>query len=250
LWNNSTRRLDIAAGLPQGTYPVVLTASNGSGTSATLTFTLTVTGSYGSVYTVTFASNGGSAVAAQSVTPGGRVVQPAAPVRAGYAFEGWCRDPELTTFYNFDSAVNGNTTLYARWTATGAPATGNLITLTIDDPYMYVNGVRKEIDPGRGTVPMIVSGRTIMPIRAVVEAMGGTIVFDDLTRAITLAAKGHSIIMWLDELHFVADSKSMYTDVAPASINGRTMVPLRFASENLGCEVEWFGATRSIEIRY
>ena len=42
-WNDSAKRLNIAAGLPAGTYPVVLTASNGTDPDATLTFTLTVT---------------------------------------------------------------------------------------------------------------------------------------------------------------------------------------------------------------
>jgi hypothetical protein len=41
-WNSSTKKLDIDTGLPAGTYPVVLTASNGTLPDATLTFTLTV----------------------------------------------------------------------------------------------------------------------------------------------------------------------------------------------------------------
>lgn len=43
-WNDTTKMLDIAAGLTLGTYPVVLTASNGVGADATHTFTLTVAG--------------------------------------------------------------------------------------------------------------------------------------------------------------------------------------------------------------
>jgi len=42
-WNDATKKLDIAAGLAAGIYPVVLTASNGVEPDATLTFTLTVT---------------------------------------------------------------------------------------------------------------------------------------------------------------------------------------------------------------
>ena len=42
-WNNATKKLDIAAGLGEGVYPVVLTASNGITPNATITFTLTVT---------------------------------------------------------------------------------------------------------------------------------------------------------------------------------------------------------------
>ena len=38
--------------------------------------------------------------------------------------------------------------------------------------------------------------------------------------------------------------------VVPEIINGRTMLPLRFVSENLGCVVEWAAATQTITITY
>ena len=38
---------------------------------------------------------------------------------------------------------------------------------------MTVNGVSRAIDP-QGTVPVIVESRTFLPIRAIVEALGGT----------------------------------------------------------------------------
>jgi hypothetical protein len=56
-WNNTTKKLDIAAGLAAGAYPVVLKASNGVGTDATLTFTLTVADGFSvTVYTSASAS--------------------------------------------------------------------------------------------------------------------------------------------------------------------------------------------------
>jgi len=51
VWNNATKKLDIAAGLAVGSYPVVLTASNGISPAATLTFTLTV-GAQGALTTI------------------------------------------------------------------------------------------------------------------------------------------------------------------------------------------------------
>jgi hypothetical protein len=48
----------------------------------------------------------------------------------------------------------------------------------IENPYFIIDGVQKEIDPGRGTVPVIDSGRTLVPIRSVIEEMGGTIGWD------------------------------------------------------------------------
>jgi len=38
--------------------------------------------------------------------------------------------------------------------------------------------------------------------------------------------------------------------VFPKIINGRTMLPLRFVSENLGCSVGWADATKTITITY
>ncbi|HBK52670.1 MAG TPA: hypothetical protein DDZ44_01855, partial [Syntrophomonas wolfei] len=38
--------------------------------------------------------------------------------------------------------------------------------------------------------------------------------------------------------------------VMPLIINGRTMMPLRFIAENLGCEVEWISENSQIIIRY
>jgi len=66
-------------------------------------------------YTVTFNSNGGSAVASQTVTDGNKVVKPANPTKDGYTFSGWYKDAALTTEFNFNSPITANTTIYAKW---------------------------------------------------------------------------------------------------------------------------------------
>ena len=58
-WNNTTKRLDIAAGLADGTYPVVLTVSNGSDPDVKFTFTLTVTEELGISGTTSMTLNAG-----------------------------------------------------------------------------------------------------------------------------------------------------------------------------------------------
>ncbi len=67
-------------------------------------------------YLVTFNSQGGSQVAAQTVTAGGTVKQPTSPTKAGYTFAGWYRDAACQTPWNFTTdTVTGNLTLYAKW---------------------------------------------------------------------------------------------------------------------------------------
>lgn len=70
-------------------------------------------------YTVTFDSNGGTAVAAQSLASGQKV-QRAFPTRSGYEFAGWFTDAALTREYKFDADVTGSLTLYAKWDVAAA----------------------------------------------------------------------------------------------------------------------------------
>ncbi len=67
-------------------------------------------------YTVTFNSNGGSAVESQTVYEGETATEPTPPTRSGYTFEGWY-DSTLTTAYIFSTPVIADITLYAKWTA-------------------------------------------------------------------------------------------------------------------------------------
>ena len=69
------------------------------------------------IYTVTFNSNGGSAVKVQTVKNGAKASKPADPAKSGYAFKGWYSDKSLTKAYDFNSAVRSNLTLYAKWEA-------------------------------------------------------------------------------------------------------------------------------------
>lgn len=71
-------------------------------------------------YTVTFNMNGhGSQVQAQTVQAGGKATQPTSPTATGWTFGGWYTNSSCTTAYNFNTAVNSNITLYAKWTAVG-----------------------------------------------------------------------------------------------------------------------------------
>jgi uncharacterized repeat protein (TIGR02543 family) len=68
-------------------------------------------------YLVSFNSQGGNPTPeAQVVAGGGRVTEPAPPAQTGYVFDGWYREAEGTTVWNFaEDTVAAHTTLYARW---------------------------------------------------------------------------------------------------------------------------------------
>jgi hypothetical protein len=128
------------------------------------------------------------------------------------------------------------------------PDGNSFILMEIDKDTMLVDEEIKEIDPGRGTTPKILNGRTVVPIRAIIESMGGSVGWEDATRKITLGAGGHSVAMWLGSTAIDVDGRELEIDVAPEAINDRTMVPVRFVAENVGAEIEWINATRQIVI--
>lgn len=68
-----------------------------------------------STVVVSFNSNGGSAVASQSISKGGYASQPAAPSNGVKLFGGWYSDSGLTQLYDFNTPVTSNITLYAKW---------------------------------------------------------------------------------------------------------------------------------------
>ena len=68
-------------------------------------------------YTVSFEENGGSEVADQTVTHGYKASRPSGnPTRTGYDFDDWYSDSGLTNKFNFNTAITGDTTIYAKWT--------------------------------------------------------------------------------------------------------------------------------------
>ena len=90
--------------------------------------------------------------------------------------------------------------------------------------------------------PELKNGRTMVPFRALAEAMGGTVTFSqDGTVACVLGDTSLSFVLGEDRVRVTAGGKTetVQMDVACYYKNGRTMVPVRFFAEALGCSVLW-----------
>lgn len=96
--------------------------------------------------------------------------------------------------------------------------------------------------------PRIENGRTLVPLRAIFEALGATIEWDDASKTVT-AEKGKTIIkLTIDQATAYKNGNEVKLEVAAKIINGRTLVPLRFVSEAIGATVNWNETTRLITI--
>ncbi len=130
-------------------------------------------------------------------------------------------------------------------------ATMRIIVIQLDNPVMLVNGQKKEIDPGGGAKPVIVDERMLIPMRAVIESLGGSVSWQGDAQKITITTSETSIEMWLNKNTIFVNGAKKTIETPPTSINNRTMVPIRFVIDNIpNCTVDWDAKTGSATIKY
>jgi len=96
--------------------------------------------------------------------------------------------------------------------------------------------------------PQIISGSTMVPMRAIFEALGATVNWEGSTRTITATRDDTRIVLRIGEMQATVDGVSNALNQAAVIIDGSTLVPLRFVSEALGANVDWNGTTRTVTI--
>ncbi|MGB9750441.1 MAG: stalk domain-containing protein [Caldisericia bacterium] len=126
-----------------------------------------------------------------------------------------------------------------------------ILKLQIGNKRMFVNDSPQEID----VPPQIVEGRTLLPIRWVAETLGANVGWDGVEKKVTVSLKENLIELWIGKNIARVNGIDTPIDpnnpkVVPMIISGRTMLPVRFVAENLGCEVLWDGITRTVTITY
>jgi len=129
--------------------------------------------------------------------------------------------------------------------------TETVLVLQVGKPTFTTNGVPFTLD----SPPIIKNGRTLVPIRAIVESLGGNIIWDEAAKKVTVSLEGMNIELWIGKNTAKANGVNVRIDTAnskvvPEIINGRTMLPLRFISEGFGCLVSWAEITRTITITH
>ena len=112
------------------------------------------------------------------------------------------------------------------------------------DITVEINGTLCEFD----VPPQIINDRTMVPLRAIFEALNATVEWDDSTKTVT-AVKDETTIQLTVGSSFAYVNDAENTLDSPAVIlNSRTLVPIRFVSESLGAEVDWDNAARKVTI--
>lgn len=122
--------------------------------------------------------------------------------------------------------------------------------LKIGSPEIKVNKFGQEYSVKTDVAPFIYRGSTMIPLRGLLEQMEAEINWVPYNQKIEVFTEREDFMEFqIEEYNVYINDIRYNTPVAPMIKEGRTFIPLRFVSENMGYDVSWNGETQEITIR-
>lgn len=134
-------------------------------------------------------------------------------------------------------------------TAAMAVTAAGVVALADDSVKVVINGTDLVIPEG-DTQPFIESDRTLVPMRAIFEALGAHVNWDGETKTIVSydPISDVSITMQIDSATMFVGETPVTLDVPAKIVGDRTVVPLRAVAEGMNSDVQWQGESRTVVI--
>lgn len=282
----------LLTGTGAGTVTVRATAHDSSGISGAREITITSSGDGGgggggggiSISKPSVVTGNASSITVQSAVLNGEISSPGGTVITAYGFsyssdeEQWTEVKagsdnlsgsfsytlsglKANTVYYFKAyATNSAGTSYGAVTsflvleeqATMAPPAQTVLRFYIGQNDYYVNDQARTMD----TAPIIVGGRTMLPIRYMAEPLGATVNWDGNERKVTVILNNQTIELWIGQnLARVNGVETAIDENNPEvkpfiTPSGRSMLPLSFIARTLGCRVDWDPAVQEVLVTY
>lgn len=96
--------------------------------------------------------------------------------------------------------------------------------------------------------PVLTNGRTLVPLRAIFEALGADVDWNNDTQTVISHKDEKEIRLTIGENVMYINDEAKELDVPAMLINSRTLVPVRAVSESFGCDVDWNNDTQTVMI--
>jgi hypothetical protein len=133
-----------------------------------------------------------------------------------------------------------------------APAGRTEILLSVGQPNYQVNTQTSTMDAS----PLIKDNRVLLPVRYVAQPLGADTQWNQAEQKVTIINDKVVLELWIGKNTAVVNGVSKMIDennpeVQPIVVPpGRTLLPLRFISEQLGCGVKWIPELNQVKINY
>ncbi|HWI51028.1 MAG TPA: copper amine oxidase N-terminal domain-containing protein [Symbiobacteriaceae bacterium] len=126
-----------------------------------------------------------------------------------------------------------------------------VVLMAIVGPVQASSGIRVHLDGSELTFdadPFVENDRTLVPVRALSEALGFAVGWDEVEQRITLTRGETEIILWVDSTKVMVNGKESKLEVPVRKVGNRTFIPLRFVAETLGTYVTWDNDTQTAKV--
>lgn len=181
----------------------------------------------------------------------------AVPYKAGFLFDGWRWESDIhwsdgpvhevyhEKFFPADQAIESEIgEINETWTFVATWETAGMREIPTE---IYINRTLVPTD----VPPMILSGRTMVPVRVISESLGCDVAYEqpfgDRPGVVLIQRDDTRIELGIGDPWASVDHQDVQLYVPPEIINGRTLVPLRFVSQALGASVHWLPARTTAE---
>ena len=124
----------------------------------------------------------------------------------------------------------------------------NAAAFTSDDWILTTNITYNGEKINSDVPPYVKEGRTLAPIRAILEALGMIVSWDGTTQTATAIKGDITISVTINSNIAIVNGVQKTLDVPAEITNGRTFVPVRFFAEALNLNVDWDGYTKTVII--
>jgi len=121
------------------------------------------------------------------------------------------------------------------------PHTDNEVLIRIDGEFVQI--------PHGDQTPIIVDGRTLVPLRVVMERLGFRVEWNQVSSNAHLTRANDVVSVTIDQSVMFVNGRSVLLDVPARIVNNRTLVPVRAISEATGMTVDWDGVNRIVDVR-
>ena len=109
---------------------------------------------------------------------------------------------------------------------------------------VYIDGEKLDFD----VPPAIINDRTLVPMRAVFEALDADVEWNDETKTVEGKKDGTAISLQVGSDEMRVGGKTVLLDSPAVIRDGRTLVPIRAIAESLGVDVEWYDDIKTVAV--
>ncbi len=132
---------------------------------------------------------------------------------------------------------------------TSAERKSDVICLMVDRNMTFTYGMKQAIDEEDSlVVPYIKEDRTLVPLRYIAEALGAQVLWEPGWDGCIIEKDEKKIEITFGSAEFTVNGEVVTYDAPIEVVRDRTMIPVRFVSEELGCDVYWNQLNRAVVI--